>query len=104
MAKKVKEVKIDDVVKVIDEPIKGGAVKAKKPNAWLSHVKKYRADNPDKPYKECLQEAKKTYKKGGALEVKPADAPIKMEKASADPAPVKKMKKVKKVKKVKTIE
>ena len=103
MAKKVKEVKIDDEVKVIDE-IKGGAVKKeKKPNAWLIHVKKHRADNPDMSYKQCLQQAKLTYKKGGALELKPADTVVKMEKASADPIPVKKMKKVKKVKKKKTM-
>jgi hypothetical protein len=113
MAKqKVKEVKIEcgscenkENKENKTEPIKGGAVKkARASNSWLIHVKKYREDNPDTSYKECLQKAKLTYKKGGSLDVKPADTPVKMEKASAEPVPVKKMKKVKKVKKVKTME
>lgn len=31
-------------------------------NAWLDHVKDYRAQNPNKSYTEALVEAKKTYK------------------------------------------
>ena len=31
-------------------------------NAWLDHVKKFRAKHKDMPYKKVLQEAKKTYK------------------------------------------
>ena len=38
----------------------GGAVK--KSNAWLDHVKKYRADNGGS-YVEALKKAKLTYKK-----------------------------------------
>jgi hypothetical protein len=112
--------------------VKGGAVditdkptKEKKPNPWLEHVKKHRAENPGMPYKQCLQEAKKTYKKGGVIsltpsitpnpepepvkkmkqvkkggnvEAKPAEKPLEIKKEPA--VPVKKMKKVKKVKKV----
>ena len=36
-------------------------------NPWLAHVKAYRAKHPNKSYKECLKEAKKTYKKGSGL-------------------------------------
>ena len=120
MAKKVKEVKIEEKVEVIEV-----AKKVKKPNAWLAHVKKYRADNPDCSYKDCLKNAKTTYKKGGAVKEEthkmpdgkvmkgathkekstptptPAPAPVELTKS---PAPEKKMKKVKKVKKVKTME
>ena len=35
----------------------------KKKSAWLTHVAKYRAKHPDKSYKDCLIEAKKSYKK-----------------------------------------
>ena len=103
--------------------MKGGAVdkpkKESKPNAWIEHVKKYRQEHPDKPYKECLQEAKKTYKKGGVIsltpeitpnpEPEPTAEPVKKMKKvkkggaikpETEPAPVKKMKKVKKIKKV----
>ena len=38
-----------------------------KSNPWLAHVKAYRAKHPNKSYKECLKEAKKTYKKGSGL-------------------------------------
>ena len=37
--------------------------KSKKSNPWLAHVKKVRAKNKDKPYKQVLIMAKKTYKK-----------------------------------------
>lgn len=99
MAKK-KEVKIEEKVEVIVEP-----KKVKKSNAWLEHVKKYRAEHPDKPYKDCLKDARETYKKGGAIMEKPAEpATTEMTPPDAEPVPVKKMKKVKKVKKVKTME
>jgi hypothetical protein len=97
MAKKVKE-NCDSCEK---KEMKGGAVditdkpkKVSKPNAWLEHVKKHRAENPDMSYKESLQEAKKTYKKGGVISLTPEITP------NPQPEPVKKMKKVKKVKKV----
>ena len=117
MAKKEvkKEVKIEEKVEVI-EP------KVKKPNAWLAHVKKYRADNPDCSYKDCLKKAKDTYIKGGAVKVEekthkmpdgkimkgethkedpvPAETPVELTKS---PAVEKKMKKVKKVKKAKKV-
>ena len=35
----------------------------KKKSPWLTHVAKYRAKHPDKSYKQCLIEAKKSYKK-----------------------------------------
>lgn len=38
-----------------------------KNNPWLAHVKAYRSKHPNKSYKECLKEAKKTYKKGSGL-------------------------------------
>lgn len=98
MAKKVKE-NCESCEK--KEMVKGGAVditdkptKSSKPNAWLEHVKKHRAENPGMSYKECLQEARKTYKKGGVISLTPEITP------NPEPAPVKKMKKVKKVKKV----
>jgi hypothetical protein len=37
--------------------------KGKKPNAWLEHVKKFRASNPSLKYSEVLKKAKATYKK-----------------------------------------
>lgn len=119
MVKKEKVVKMEEKVEVI-EPKVEVAKKVKKPNAWLIHVKKYRSEHPDTPYKECLQKAKLTYKKGGAVKEEthimpdgkvmkgathketptPTSAPVKLTKS---PAPEKKMKKVKKVKKVKTM-
>lgn len=36
--------------------------KERKPNAWLEAVKKYREQNPDKTYKQCLKEAGETYR------------------------------------------
>jgi hypothetical protein len=80
--------------KVVDKP-----KKEKKINQWLDHVKKYRAEHPDKPYKECLQEAKKTYKKGGVISLTPEITPNPEPEPEPTPEPVKKMKKVKKVKK-----
>lgn len=35
----------------------------RKVNNWISHCKEYRASHPDIPYKQCLSEAKLTYKK-----------------------------------------
>ena len=32
-------------------------------NSWLEHVKQFRQQHPSLSYKECLQEAKITYKK-----------------------------------------
>ena len=41
-------------------------------NAWMDHVKKFWAKNKGKmSYKQALQEAKKTYKKGGKTAEKP---------------------------------
>ena len=39
---------------------KGGASKQ---NPWMKHVAKYRAKHPNMSYKQCLQNAKKSYKK-----------------------------------------
>ena len=44
-----------------------GYGKKKPANRWISHVKKYQASHPSKSYKQCLQEAKKTYQKGKGL-------------------------------------
>lgn len=35
----------------------------KKVNGWIVHCREYRAAHPDIPYKQCLSEAKQTYKK-----------------------------------------
>jgi len=35
----------------------------KKPNKWLIHLKAYKKAHPDKPYGECMAEARKTYQK-----------------------------------------
>lgn len=35
--------------------------KEKKPNAWISHVQKFRSSHPELSYKECLKQAKETY-------------------------------------------
>lgn len=32
-------------------------------NAWINHVKSYQMAHPNKSYKECLKDAKHTYKK-----------------------------------------
>ena len=37
---------------------------SRKPNPWLEHLKKFRASHPNLSYKEALQQAKTTYKKG----------------------------------------
>ena len=102
---------MDEKVEVI-EPKTEAPKKDKKSNAWLDHVKKYRADNPSCSYKDCLQEAKATYKKGGSVKEATHKMPDgkamkgKTHKVEPDVAPVpeKKMKKVKKVKKVKNAE
>tara|TARA_R110002110_G_scaffold97087_1_gene249571 strand:+ start:405 stop:710 length:306 start_codon:yes stop_codon:yes gene_type:complete len=81
MAKAKKTVSIAPVDEIIEEvaPVKkvkkvrAKSDKPRKPNAWLIHVKAYREKHPDVAYKVCLQEAKKTYVKGGS--VKPS-API----------------------------
>ena len=99
MAKKVKEDCGCEKKEEKTEQIKGGAVKTKKANSWLEHVKKYRAEHPDTPYKDCLKGARKTYKKGGSVKEETHEV-----EPDAEPAPVKKMKKVKKVKKVKIME
>jgi hypothetical protein len=72
MVKTKKSVSIEPVVEVIEPVKKEKKVRAKstlprKPNAWLAHVKAYREKHPEVSYKECLQEAKKTYVKGGVL-------------------------------------
>ena len=40
-----------------------GEGKPRKPNAWLQHVQKVKADNPELTYKEILNLASTTYKK-----------------------------------------
>lgn len=37
------------------------------PNEWITHVQRYRSKNPQLSYRECLQNAKGTYKKGGSV-------------------------------------
>jgi hypothetical protein len=32
-------------------------------NPWLEHLKEYKMKHPNKPYGECMAEAKKTYKR-----------------------------------------
>jgi hypothetical protein len=88
MAKSKKTVSIAPVAEVIEEvaPVKkvkkvrAKSDKPRKPNAWLIHVKAYREKHPEVAYKVCLQEAKKTYVKGGAvkpvLPPKPVSTPI----------------------------
>ena len=34
-------------------------------NPWIQHCKKHQAQNPGMSWKDCLKEAKHTYKKGG---------------------------------------
>jgi hypothetical protein len=73
---------------------------------WLIHVNKFRLQNPNMSYKDCLKGAKLTYTKGGQL--LPAK-PIKLKRAKAEKAvkvekaekAVKVEKKVKVVKKAK---
>lgn len=62
MVKKTKA----EIVKT--EPMKETAPKQKKPNAWLIHVKAFREKNPNLSYKDVLQKARETYKKGGNVE------------------------------------
>jgi len=38
-------------------------VKQRKPNPWLIHVKKVKADNPNMKFKDVLKKAKESYKK-----------------------------------------
>lgn len=38
------------------------------PNKWTEHVKAYRAKHPGKSYKDCMMEAKKTYKTGSGTQ------------------------------------
>ena len=54
-------------------------------NAWMDHVKKFRAKHPKMPYKEVLQKAKASYKPKA-----PAGTPKKV----AKPSPARKAKKV----------
>ena len=44
-------------------------------NAWMSHLKKVREQNGGKSLKQCMQLAKKTYKKGGNAELSEANKP-----------------------------
>jgi hypothetical protein len=41
--------------------MKGGG---RLPSAWVQHVQAYRAEHPDKSYKQCLVDAKETYTSG----------------------------------------
>lgn len=45
-------------------------------NAWMSHLKKVREQNGGKSLKECMQIAKKTYKKGGNAELSEVEKPL----------------------------
>lgn len=45
-------------------------------NAWMSHLKKVREQNGGKSLKECMQLAKKTYKKGGTAELSEVEKPL----------------------------
>ena len=45
-------------------------------NAWMSHLKKVREQNGGKSLKECMQLAKKTYKRGGSAELSEVDKPL----------------------------
>jgi len=69
-------------------------------NPWLDHVAKYREKHPDKSYKDCLHEAKETYKRqsiskrvgnGSVKKAANAKAPVK-----AGTAPISKTSKAKK--------
>ena len=42
---------------------KAGAMK----NPWLAHVQAYRQEHPALSYKQCLKNAAKSYRKGGAV-------------------------------------
>jgi hypothetical protein len=42
---------------------KAGAMK----NPWLAHVQAYRQEHPGMPYKKCLQNAAKTYRRGAGI-------------------------------------
>jgi hypothetical protein len=41
--------------------MKGGG---RPPSAWVQHVQAYRAEHPDKSYKQCLVDARETYQSG----------------------------------------
>jgi hypothetical protein len=36
-------------------------------NAWLKHVKAYQQEHPNKSYKQCMSDAKHSYKKGSGF-------------------------------------
>tara|TARA_R110000796_G_scaffold4086_2_gene15575 strand:- start:5707 stop:6009 length:303 start_codon:yes stop_codon:yes gene_type:complete len=79
---KAKTVKIDPVATEIKEtPPVVVVKKARKPNMWLIHVKAYREKNPTISYKDCLKNAKLTYKKLSKVTLPAKPVPIKKEKA-----------------------
>ena len=57
--KNTPEAVVEPVVETVVEPKQ----KVKTPSAWMVHVRKYREEHPDISWKECLQQAKASYKK-----------------------------------------
>jgi hypothetical protein len=51
-----------DLPAVPSGPVMKGS--GRPPSAWMEHVRKYRAEHPDKSYKQCLVAAKETYQSG----------------------------------------
>lgn len=54
---------VKNINKLNEEKPKETPKPKRKPNKWTQHVSEYRAANPSKSYKECLFEAKSTYKR-----------------------------------------
>lgn len=46
-----------------DKPIEDVVKKEKKPNPWIEHCRKVKAQNPSMQYKDVLKLAKESYKK-----------------------------------------
>jgi len=46
-----------------DKPIEDVVKKEKKPNPWIEHCRKVKAQNPSMQYKDVLKVAKESYKK-----------------------------------------
>ena len=55
---KAKKVKIEKQAKQEESPPKAD----RKTNAWINHVREYRAANPEVSYKQAMVNAKATYK------------------------------------------
>lgn len=41
------------------------STKSAAPNPWIAHLNKYRSSHPGVPLKQCMTDARKTYKRGG---------------------------------------